>query len=286
MNHKEMWKESFGDTDKYVDFYFKRKAAKSIVYSKYDGGRLASMAFFTPYRVVYRGEECVCPYIVGVATRPEYRRRGYMRMLLEQGLMDARLRGSRLAFLCPADEKIYEPLGFRGVQHRRHLEVEGHRTKWYGVASYSHLELKTKEATVKFANDTLAAGELDLYVKRSQEYYELLYKETKALGGKVIVLREGLEIRGVAAYIHEEDFYEVTEVICDPACGYKVLESVCAYFPEEDGKRVVFDDSFFLGEAAGEGIVQKCEEKPSIMLINLDGEDGPKEPAVYINDIT
>ena len=38
MNHRELWKEIFGDTDKYIDYYFKEKAKKSKVYSRYEGG--------------------------------------------------------------------------------------------------------------------------------------------------------------------------------------------------------------------------------------------------------
>ena len=41
MNHRELWKEIFGDTDKYIDYYFKEKAKKSKVYSRYEGDELA-----------------------------------------------------------------------------------------------------------------------------------------------------------------------------------------------------------------------------------------------------
>lgn len=286
MNHKELWKAIFGDTDKYIEFYFKEKANKSIVYSKYDKENLVSMAFFTPYEMVYRGKECICPYIVGVATAPEYRRRGYMKMLLEHGMMDAKARGAEMAFLSPADEKIYEPLGFQSTSCRNVLEVLGHRKKWYGVSPYSRLDAEVKNRVAEFANAQLYASDLDLYIKRSPAYFEVLHKERKALNGKVIVLSEGSMIRGVAAYVHEEDFYEVTEVICAPEDGIQVVESICAYLAEAEFRKVIFSDSYFLPHVEDAGMGIKKEEKPYIMLKFFDEEIQAEELNVYINEIT
>lgn len=286
MNHKELWGKIFCDTQKYTDFYFKEKAKKSIVYSKYEDRKLASMAFFMPYQVMFRGKECRCPYIVGVATRPESRNRGYMRMLLEQGFMDSELAGAPIAFLSPADEKIYEPLGFQGVYYRKQIEVQGNKNKWYSAASFSHLDAESKEKAVEFANAQLYMADLDLYIHRSTEYYELVYKEMRALGGKVIVLREGAFIRGVAAYIHEDDFYEVTEVICAPEDGQQVVESICACLSEDDHKKITFSDGYFLSGIRGAGIRIKQMEKPYIMARGLGDTKDLTALKVYINDIT
>lgn len=286
MDHKELWKAVFGDTDKYIEFYFKEKAGKSIVYSKYDRENLVSMAFFTPYEIVCRGEESVCPFIVGVATAPEHRRQGCMKMLLEHGLMEARERGARMAFLSPEDVRIYQPLGFQSASCRHRLEVVGHRKKWYSVSSFSRLDTAGKNRVAEFANAQLYAADLDLYIKRSSMYYEVLHRERKALDGKVIVLNEGSMIRAVAAYIHEEDFYEVTEVICAPEDGRFVVESICAYLSETEDRRVVFSDSYFLPQVAEAGFEIKKEEKPYIMLKFFDEEVRAEELNVYINEIT
>lgn len=286
MNHKELWKAIFEDTDKYTDFYFKEKAKRSVVYSKYEREELVSMAFFTPYEVVCRGEVSVCPFIVGVATIPGHRHRGYMRMLLEQGLMDAKGHGSKIAFLSPADVKIYEPLGFVSMPCRKQLEVLGHKKKWYSVSPYSRLETEGKKQAAEFANAQLYASELDLYIKRSPEYYEVMHKERKALNGKVLVLREGGIICGVASYTREEKFYEITEVICAPEDGYKVVESLCAYLAEEESRKVIFCESYFLGQVSGTGIEVKEEEKPYVMLKVLDEDVHMEGLNVYINDIT
>lgn len=286
MEHRQLWKKVFCDSDKYIDFYFKEKAGKSIVYSKYEDGELASMAFFMPSRVIFRGQECICPYIVGVATRDESRHKKYMTLLLEQGLLDHKWRGAKIAYLSPADENIYTPFGFQGVYYRRQIEVVGNKKKWYGAVSFSKLEPELRNKAAEFASAQLYMSELDLYMCRSREYYELLHKEMKALDGKVIVLRDGDFIKGVAAYIHEEDTYEVTEVICDPEDGKRVLESVCAYLGETETKKVIFSDGYFLRNVTGPGIHIRQMEKPYIMAKALDEELDLTKLKVYINDIT
>ncbi len=287
--HRKMWKEIFGDTDRYIDFYFREKAARSRIYSRYEGGTLASMAFFTPYEVICCGKECVCPCIVGVATRPEYRHRGYMRSLLEQGLREAAQHGSKLAFLTPADEKIYEPLGFRGVQYRTVVRASGRCRAWYTAHPFIQLEQGEKERAAQFAAQVLSGMRFDLYRKRSAAYYEMLDKEASALDGSVIVLKEKDRVRGVVSYIYEDRRYEVTEAVCREDDGQKALESVCDYLMAdsrggEAEQTVVFSDGECLRRASGAGIMRERERTPYIMVRDLENE--PREIRAYINDIT
>lgn len=286
MDHRELWKTIFGDTDEYIDFYFREKAARSKIYSKYDGDELVSMAFFTPYEVIYGGRECICPCIAGVATMPEYRHRGYMRELLERGLAEAARGGSPVAFLSPANEKIYEPLGFQGVQYRTRLEVTGRRCGYYEVSAFLDLSQDEKERVAEFADKRLRASGFDLYRKHSVAYYELLQKEMEALGGKVTVLWESGSIRGIASYIHEDENYEVTEVICDVCDGQRVVESICAYVAVRQPVKVIFSDGEYLRQATGEGIVREREKRPYTMLRSLGEKRKAGGLHVYINDIT
>lgn len=286
MNHRELWKKIFGDTDKYIDYYFKEKAKKSKVYSRYEGDELAGMAFFTPCEMMYRGEHCVCPYIVGVATREESRGRGHMRRNIEQGLDEFQRAGARLAFLSPADEQIYRPLGFSPVYYRRKIQVYGHKKKWYEAVPFSQMSGESIKDLEKFSCGLLAASDLDLYMNHSTEYLGQLHQEMKALDGEVIALWDGGKICGMAAYTWEEGAYEVTEVICDPENGSKVVESLCACLDEAESKKVTILDGYFLGDVSGEGIRILQSEKPYIMAKALNMDEEVTGLRVYINDIT
>lgn len=287
MDHKQLWKTVFQDTDQYIEFYFNEKAKRSRIYSGYEDGQLVSMAFFTPYEVVYRGNECIFPYIVGVATAPAYRHRGHMRQVLEQGLAEAEEHGYAAAFLCPADEKIYEPFGFRGVQYRTGVEVSRPARGWYTVCAFSQLNPEEKKDAAEFAGMCLREAGFDLYMKRSVPYYECVHKEMRALDGGVAVVREGAAVRAVAAHIYEEGRHEVTEVVCLPENAPKVVESICARLTgEQEEKTVLFSDGQFLGQVQGTGVIRKRERKPYIMLRALPGTCDAEGLKVYINDIT
>lgn len=298
MTHRELWKMIFGDTDRYIDFYFQERAARSDVYSKYAEDELVSMAFFTPYEVVYRGRECICPCIVGVATSPAHRHRGYMRGLLEQGLAEAQARGCPAAYLCPADEKIYEPLGFQGVQYRVVINVPeevlrsaGGRERDPGrrnftVRPFCSLTPDEWEETAAFAAERLREASFDFYRKRDVFYYEALQKEMEALDGEVLVVWEGSRLCGVVSYIYEDGSYEVTETVCEVVDGQGVFDAVCGYLGRKGCAPAVFDDGVFLDLVDGPGIVRNREKRPYTMLRSLTGERPGRGLRVYINDIT
>ena len=71
---KSLWHRAFGDTKRYMDYYFAQKAPASRLYTDYEGVELASMMFFTPYEICFRGKLMTAEYIVGVATEEKYRR--------------------------------------------------------------------------------------------------------------------------------------------------------------------------------------------------------------------
>ena len=286
MNHRQLWKKIFGDNDAYIDFYFKERADHTVVYSKYEGHDLVSMIFFNYYTLVIRGEKVKCPYIEGVATAPEWRHRGFMKTLLYQGMMDARNEGAPFAFLSPANEEIYKPFGFRGVYYRKQMGIQGRRHKWYHAGSFSHLDSRLKERAVEFVNAQLYASELDVYIYRDVKYYDTLMKETKTLGGKVVVLRNETMIDGVAVVTHEEDRYEVQEMICAPEDADKVVESLCYYLGVADDETVLFEDGYFLQNVTGEGIAVRMTEKPYIMARALGDDGDAGNLKWYINDIT
>ena len=137
-----------------------------------------------------------------------------------------------------------------------------------------------------FSCNLLAASGLDLYMNHSIEYLAQLHEEMKALDGEVAGFWEGGKIRGMAAYTWEEGAYEVTEVICDPGDGRKVMESLCAYLDEEESKKVTILDGYFLREVSGEGIQILQSGKPYIMAKVLNMDEELTGLRIYINDIT
>ena len=64
--------------------------------------------------MIVNGYEVKSNYIVAVATKKEYRHRGYMRILLKKALRDMADMGMPFVFLMPASESIYAPFDLCG----------------------------------------------------------------------------------------------------------------------------------------------------------------------------
>ena len=96
---KSLWHRAFGDTKQYMDYYFAQKAPASRLYTDYEGVELASMMFFTPYEICFRGKLMTAEYIVGVATEEKYRRQGRMAHLMKQAIEMEHERGIRQSWI-------------------------------------------------------------------------------------------------------------------------------------------------------------------------------------------
>lgn len=66
---KALWREVFGDTDEYIDAFFQNVYQPSMASVIEEDGTVVAAAYAVPFGAVR--------YIFAVATRPEYRGRGY-----------------------------------------------------------------------------------------------------------------------------------------------------------------------------------------------------------------
>ena len=76
------------------------------------------MLHLNPYELMVNGSKKDVDYIVAVATREPYRKRGYMGKLLRKALRDMYVSGRSFTFLMPASEAIYTPFDFRTVDEQ------------------------------------------------------------------------------------------------------------------------------------------------------------------------
>lgn len=280
--HKRLWREAFHDSKEYIDYYFANKAIRSGVYSDYDNDFLCSMAYFTPYETMFMGRECKSHYIVGVATEKNYRHQRRMTKLLEQGIAVCCQEESPLVFLSPETPRVYKTLGFVGTYWRETTTVNYRGDRWFRIVPFQEMKKREKEEVAAFAGHMLAAEGFELYLKHSAAYYEEVEKEMNALNGGVLAVYEGKEPVAVVNYICEDGQMEVTELICRKDKGKKVVETVSDYLNTTFLK---IDDSYFISEIEGKGIVREKQERPYIMYKVTSEEESPVLRC-YINDIT
>lgn len=109
---KRIWKECFGDTDAYINFYFDNRfrAEDTLVWS--EGKQPVSMLGMLPASIWVNGSKEPVYYIYGVGTLAGYRNRGIAGRLLQYAGREL----NRSSILVPADRILfpyYEKYGYR-----------------------------------------------------------------------------------------------------------------------------------------------------------------------------
>ncbi len=112
---KELWTAAFGDDEAFIDSFLIRHYSRQRMLTVQAGGRLAAMLHLVPFRSALGRTT----YIYGVATAPEFRRRGVASELLERALRLIDERGDDAAVLIPAPGRewlrsFYARFGFAG----------------------------------------------------------------------------------------------------------------------------------------------------------------------------
>ncbi|MBQ3104454.1 MAG: GNAT family N-acetyltransferase [Lachnospiraceae bacterium] len=226
---RELWESVFSeDSAEFTEYYYRHKMVENIGYV-WGEAPYEAMLFLTPYSVMIGESRELLSYIVGVATRPEYRHRGRMRSLLLNALREERDGGKPFVFLMPADPAIYTPFGFRYIYDRPEWEAAhpGWEEKvlrplcgtgekipvpvgedFLELQSLSGMPERERERlcsrVAEFANEELFRTK-QIYVSRDTAYYLRQIKESRAQRGDVFVWLKGEEPEGFFLYAAEEE---------------------------------------------------------------------------------
>ncbi len=203
---RPLYEEVFAeDSQGFVDYYYTEKTKDNQIYVIEEDGDIQTMLHLNPYEMMVNGSRKDADYIVAVATRKTYRKRGYMGELLRRALRDMYALGRSFTFLMPAAETIYTPYDFRTVyeQERKRcprkesgtLVLEDGR-----VCRVSPVEDSEMEELADAANQDLSSA-YQVYAYRSGAYYRRIQKEYASEGARLMVYREGEQIIDCRPYI-------------------------------------------------------------------------------------
>lgn len=116
---KELWKEAFGDSDAFVEFYFANKVKLKNTMGAFIGGRLAGDITMQEMLVRLRGRDVPTGFLAGCATKQEYRNRGIMAGLLYAQMRAMDRQGYALCHLHPFLHAFYRKFGWETVSFMR-----------------------------------------------------------------------------------------------------------------------------------------------------------------------
>jgi GNAT superfamily N-acetyltransferase len=131
---KEIWKLSFGDDDRYINFYYQNRDWVKETAVLVQDGRIASMLTMIPVDLADKyGKVRRASMLFAIATHPDFRKRGYAEQLIEYSNEYLKSFQVFATLLVPAGEDLfryYGKLGYRegffvreAVLHRGEIEA-------------------------------------------------------------------------------------------------------------------------------------------------------------------
>ena len=107
---RQLWQEAFGDSDAFLDSFFRLGFGKDRSLCVFEGEPVAAVYWFH-----CRANGQKIAYLYGLATKKSHRGRGLARQLLEEAMSVLKKEGYAGALLVPAEPelfKMYEKMGF------------------------------------------------------------------------------------------------------------------------------------------------------------------------------
>lgn len=129
---KELWKDTFHDSERYIDIVFDRYYSLENTFVRYHENRIIAALLSVGYEFQIltkegKKENRRGMYLCGLATRPEWRGRGIMTEVMKEAETAAISRGYDMTFLIPADDELREYYRRRGYETAAWRSIETYR---------------------------------------------------------------------------------------------------------------------------------------------------------------
>ncbi|MGL5259161.1 MAG: GNAT family N-acetyltransferase, partial [Lachnospiraceae bacterium] len=213
---KSLWKEIFyEDSELFHEYYFEHKMKENIAYI-IEETTINAMMFLTPIQMccINQKESFVIPsfYIVGVGTKKDYRKKGYMNKLLTKALKELGIEKIPFVYLMPANPDIYTPYGFRYIYDKQQFVLDSMNETF----EIECLKEDTIDELLEFVNMWLIEHK-KIHVKRDYNYYQRQLLESKAQNGRINIIRERKHNTIIGYYIDakEEGKIYIQEAMCN-----------------------------------------------------------------------
>jgi predicted acetyltransferase len=112
---RKMWKICFGDSDEYMELYFREKYRNENTLVYFDDNQAVASLQMLPYIFTFHQTEIPIAYFSGLCTLPEARKKGFMAALIRKAFEVLRQRQIPLAVLVPQEKWLlgfYDKFGF------------------------------------------------------------------------------------------------------------------------------------------------------------------------------
>lgn len=221
---KSLWKSAFGDSDEFIDAYFKNKILLGNSIAMFDNG-LVSVVHMIPFKIRVQGKAFDSAYIAGAATANHKRKQGLMKKLLLESLGLMRERGIAITHLYPFLHRFYEQFGWATYSYVDKKKVTTGKTSKEAV--------ETKDVNLLHALYQNMTRNMDGCVIRSSKEWKWRMDELFADGGRVTVLNKDDEPVCYMMYYEQDGKADVIETVYEkPEYADRLAEHLASQYSE------------------------------------------------------
>ena len=119
---KNIWKEIFGDSDTFLNHFFSTNFHPEMSFCAEIDGVTACVMHCRPIKIKAGKNHLSAVMVSGVATLPEYRKKGLMHKLFKYAISELAKQGHYLCYYYPANPAFYTSLGHVHIPNNLLLE--------------------------------------------------------------------------------------------------------------------------------------------------------------------
>lgn len=258
-----LWKDTFGDSDRYVSLIFNKNFNFEFCEFEESGDDVVAGLLGVPYEFGNADNRVKALYLCGLATKPQFRSRGIMTRLLAKINEKARSAGFAFTFLIPADEGLKKYYKDRDYVNGFYRVIDNYTSLHDFDREYESIlaEQKDKVAELKrrlyqsLKTNIFSTDQPDVAITRDgilnlireiedvQEGLQILHSDSDIWtiideniisGGKIYyVTNPSGKITAVAFTVVEDGAVTIQKIFAsDLASKYKVLDAVKTTNPD------------------------------------------------------
>nr|WP_312984197.1 GNAT family N-acetyltransferase [Clostridioides sp.] len=215
---KEIWSYCFGDTEKFMDYYFSKRYFKEHNVVVEQDGNIISSLQLGQYTINLNSNNYDTSYVVGVSTLPEARGKGFMKSMMNFTLEELNKRGEKVSILMPIDYRIYRRYGYEHCYDQIQYNIDVDDLRSFRIKGNFHKSNKDHVKALIDMADSFQNG-LNGYTIRDNKYFENLFGEIQSEDGNFYIY-ENDGYKGYLIYSFNGDTMFVRELF------YKDIDSL------------------------------------------------------------
>ncbi|MBQ9901579.1 MAG: GNAT family N-acetyltransferase [Clostridia bacterium] len=279
---ERLWRTCFGDSTEYIRYFFENRYVPEncLVYVDETVRRPVAMLHLLPVSISEDGGLVPSQYIYAACTRPDYRRQGIMRELIETAQKLGQVRKLKYSVTVPAEPRLFRYYGRYGFEKCYKNRVVYLDRSDLAFLSRGAMKVPDSVRETMMKLSEVYAFRRDMLVDRDgfaiwdSNALRYAVSSHEHAGGHIITLSYGGDF-GYAFCSLEEGTVFITELIVKEHFAPTLLSRILKSYPRA-GKfvfRLPVYDAFFekFGEIVDFAVICRNDGKNPVSLTTLDG---------------